>query len=231
MPIDSKAETELLLLVEGVNDCHAVFHLITLLRGNEPNFGIHECGGAEGVLESLSGRVIATTPKQKILGVLLDTDVEGLGADQVVEARRQQIDSRLGDFYNVPADFPEDGLIIRPRLERPDRDRLPIVGVWLMPNNRSLGMLEDLLSASLSSKTRDYTSSIVSKAKEDKIAKFQEIHHSKAVIRTYMAWQDPPDTQFIGIAIRNHIFTDAEESCGPFCKWLENLFGYEDKAG
>ena len=42
--VDSKSESELLLLVEGVNDCHAVFQLMWLVYRADPVFGIHECG-------------------------------------------------------------------------------------------------------------------------------------------------------------------------------------------
>lgn len=52
--IDSKSEAEMLLLVEGVNDCHAVHQLIELVDQTEPTFGIHECGGDDFVLDSLS---------------------------------------------------------------------------------------------------------------------------------------------------------------------------------
>jgi len=72
-----------------------------------------------------------------------------------------------------------------------------------MPNNRAYGMFEDLLSASLNDDVRKYTEAVVSKAKTDQIATYRDSHFSKAVIRSYTAWQDPPDIQYIGQSIRN----------------------------
>jgi hypothetical protein len=85
--IDSKSESERLLLVEGINDCHAIFHLIRLVCQADPVFGIHQCGGDNGVLDSLAARLVTSTPKQKILGLVLDADVEGLNPDKVVKSR------------------------------------------------------------------------------------------------------------------------------------------------
>jgi hypothetical protein len=59
--VNSKSEAELLLLVEGVNDCHAVFQLMWLIYKRDPVFGIHECGGDDKVLDSLSSRHARST--------------------------------------------------------------------------------------------------------------------------------------------------------------------------
>jgi hypothetical protein len=82
--VDSKSESELLLLVEGVNDCHAVFQLMWLIHGAAPVFGIHECGSDDKVLDSLSSRIVSTRQGQRILGLILDADIEGLSPDQVI---------------------------------------------------------------------------------------------------------------------------------------------------
>src|SRR5262245_34035941 len=97
--VDSKAESELLLLVEGVNDCHAVFQLMSLVHGADPVFGINECGNDDKVLDSLASRVVSTRTRQRVLGVILDADIDGLHPDQVIEARRDQVAARVGTYY------------------------------------------------------------------------------------------------------------------------------------
>jgi hypothetical protein len=223
--IDSKSEAELLLLVEGVNDCHAVHQLIELIYSAAPIFGVHECGGDEFVLDSMSSRLVDPRPRQRILGVVLDADIEGLSEDAVIDARLNQLKRRLGDYYELPDEFPDCGLILEPLANRPDASRLPRLGAWLMPDNRVFGMFEDLLSRSLSDTVLTYTDNVVSKAKTDRIAVYREAHKSKAIIRTYMAWQDPPDSQYIGLAIKNRFFGDLEAQCQSFVQWLETLFG------
>jgi hypothetical protein len=82
-----------------------------------------------------------------------------------------------------------------------------------------------LLSNALLDSVRTYTDSVVSKAKTDQIASYRESHKSKAMIRTYMAWQDPPDIQYIGLAIKSRVFQNLETTCQTFIEWLRALFG------
>jgi hypothetical protein len=223
--VDSKSESELLLLVEGLNDCHAVFQLMWLIYGTDPVFGIHECGSDDKVLDSLASRIVSTRPRQKVLGLILDADIEGLGPDQVIQSRLDQLVARVGTYYPLPNVFPEQGLILDPLASRPEADRLPRLGVWLMPNNRAYGMFEDLLMGSLSDQVAAYTTTVVKQAKADGIARFKGAHLSKAVIRTYLAWQDPPDIQYLGLAIKRRTFENIEAECKQFIQWLEQLFG------
>jgi hypothetical protein len=223
--VDSKSESELLLLVEGVNDCHAVFQPMWLVYGADPVFGIHECGNDSKVLDSLASRIVSTRPRQKVLGLILDADIEGLREDQVIQSRLDQLAARVGTYYTLPTIFPEGGLILDPLASRPEADRLPGLGVWLMPNNKAYGMFEDLLMGSLSDQVAAYTTTVVKQSKADGIAKFKDVHLSKAVIRTYLAWQDPPDIQYLGLAIKRGAFEKIEAECKQLIQWLEQLFG------
>lgn len=227
---DSRAETEKLLLVEGPNDCHAIAQISWIVYSADPIFGIHECGNDNKVLESLSARLVATEPKQKILGLVLDSDIHGISPELVIQARLDQLKYRVNQYYDVPTQFPEAGLILEPRQERPDAARLPKLGVWLMPDNRVYGMFEDLLRDSLAESVRTYTENVVSQAKADLIARYRDTHKSKAVIRTYMAWQDPPDIQYLGLAIKNRVFPELEAKCKSFVSWLETLYGKPNTA-
>ncbi len=214
-----------MLLVEGPNDCHAVFQLMWLIHNASPVFGIHECGNDDQVLESLAARLVSSSPRQKILGLILDSDIEGLNSDQIIRSRLDQLRTRVGEFYSLPKSFPENGLVLSPDASKQNSDRLPKLGVWLMPNNKAYGMFEDLLMESLVDEVRTYTGAVVNRAKTDGVAKFKDIHLSKAIIRTYMAWQDPPDIQHLGVAIRKGTFENIEAKCKQFIQWLEQLFG------
>jgi hypothetical protein len=133
--------------------------------------------------------------------------------------------ARVGTYYPLPAVFPEQGLILDPLASRPESDRLPRLGVWLMPDNKAYGMFEDLLMGSLSDHAAEYTTTVVKQSKADGIARFKDVHLSKAVIRTYLAWQDPPDIQYLGLAIKRGAFENIEAACKQFIQWLERLFG------
>jgi hypothetical protein len=118
----------------------------------------------------------------------------------------------------LPDEFPEVGLIIDPLPGRKSKRTLPRIGVWLMPNNRAFGMFEDLLMESLGDHEKEYTSNVVIKAKADKVASFHESHLSKAVIRTFMAWQD------LGLAIKKGHFQKIDVACAHFLDWLGRLY-------
>jgi hypothetical protein len=190
----------------------------------DPAFGIFDCESDNGVLNQLSVRLVQPNPRQKILGLILDADIEGSTAADAIQRRWAQLKDRIGADYDLPVAFPGDGLVIEPRPGRQAVGTLLRIGVWLMPNNKAFGMFEDLLMESLGDHEKDYTSKVVVQAKSDKIASYHETHLSKAVIRTYMSWQEPPDVQYLGLAIKKGQFRNIEAACVQFLDWLGRLF-------
>jgi hypothetical protein len=85
-----------------------------LVYAADPVFGIQACGGDERVLDEFASRLVDQGTKHKILGLILDSDTEGVNADQVIQSRRDQLRARAGPFYSVPDAFPETGLILNP---------------------------------------------------------------------------------------------------------------------
>ena len=217
-------ESESLLLVEGRNDKNAIFQLVRLRYGADPAFEISDCGGDDGVLRKLSGRLADGNSPQKILGLILDTDIEGSTEVDAIQRRWIQLKNKITAGYDLPDDFPETGLIAEPLPGRKAKGSLPRIGVWLMPNNKAFGMFEDLLMESLGAKEKDYTTNVVKQAKTDEIASFHDSHLSKAVIRTYIEWQEPPDVQYLGLAIKEGRFQNIEAACAQFLDWLGRLF-------
>ena len=121
------------LLVEGKND----FHVISALcqRYNIPeNFSIErpseeDTEGIEALLSGLTARL--KNPQIKTLGIVAD-------ADRNVQFRWQSICDRLKKvgYQNIPDTPPLEGWMNQ-------EEELPKIGIWLMPDNRSPGMLED----------------------------------------------------------------------------------------
>jgi len=213
-----------LLLVEGPSDLHAVVQLVRLVHKAEPAFVGFDCKNDDGVLDQLSLRLVQPEPTQKIVGLILDADIDGSTEKDAVQRRCEQLKNRIGADYDLPENFPEEGLIIDPRPGRRALGTLPRIGVWLMPNNKAFGMFEDLLLESLGDHEKNYTSSVVNQAKTDNVATFHPSHLSKAVVRTYMAWQEPPDLPHLSFAIRKGHFQNIETACAVFLDWLGRLF-------
>ena len=114
-------------------------------------------------------------------------------------------------------EFPPNGLIVRPKLDHPNHDRLPVIGVWLMPDNVRDGILEDLLREALPAEQEAYIGKVVDRAREDRVATFGSVDRSKVIVRTHIIWQDP-SMKDLGIALAPH-FERLEPACRGFFDW------------
>lgn len=162
--------------------------------------------------------MVGSARTKRVLGAVIDAD-----PDTGVPRRLQDLRRRLDSAYELPDAFPVDGLILRPSASRPDRARLPILGVWLMPDNERDGIFEDLLRVAMTVESESYISAVVDKAKVDGVATYSDVERSKVIVKTHVAWQDP-DKKNVGEAIGQH-FENLAPACQPFLGWLERLFG------
>jgi len=164
-PADLASEGNNLLLVEGVDDWHAFHHIVRHITNKAAVFEIGYCGNDTAVLDRLSSVVVGSGTAKSILGAVLDAD-----ADTGVKARMQSIRHSLESAYDLPDIFPLEGLIIKPKDTRADWKRLPVIGVWLMPDNERDGIFEDLLCTAMPPESQSYISRVVDKAREDQMA-------------------------------------------------------------
>lgn len=206
-----KHEGPQVLLVEGNNDCHVIWALCEAL--NVPKtFGVYVCESVDLVLSRLNALIQRPDSEIKTIGIVLDADINS--------ARRWQgIKHKLrGDPYTMP-DIPDvDGTIIDAV------DAKPRIGFWLMPNNVDSGMLEDFCRQLAPSDAIAFAEQCVEDAKEKGFATFKEVHHSKAVIHSYLAWQDEPGKP-LGQSITAQVLNPNTEIARKFVNWLQRLFG------
>jgi hypothetical protein len=208
-----------LLLVEGIDDWHAFHHIIRHITNNEVFFDIGYCGNDDAVLDKLSTVIVGSGTTKTILGAVLDAD-----ADTGVESRLQSLRHSLESAYDVPDVFPPEGMILNPKEIRADRHRLPVIGVWLMPDNVRNGIFEDLLCSAMTPESEKYISGVVDQATKDGMTHFREVERSKAIVKTHIAWHDPKTTK-LGEAISAKHFDNLIPACKPFLNWLDRLFG------
>src|ERR1035437_10227070 len=122
-----------ILLVEGTDDEHVLKHLCGQ-RGVQQIDEIKPQGSVERLLESFPVR-------------LKESDIEALGividADTDLPARWDSLKHRLttAGYPDVPDQPAPAGTILTP----PPATTLPRVGVWIMPDNQTRGILEDFL--------------------------------------------------------------------------------------
>lgn len=200
-----------LLLVEGPNDCHVIASLCTAHSLPDQTCVFYEGGGDEGVLNRLKA-VFGRRQNYEAIGIVLDAD------NPDVTTRWQQLcDQSELQAYPLPSAPEPDGTIID---GPPDHPRL---GIWLMPDNSNPGMLEDFLLRLAHSDGRAAARQTVAGVRGQPWAPFRDAHHSKAVIHTYLAWQDEPGKP-LGQSITSHALRPHTPIAQTFTAWLTRLF-------
>lgn len=201
---------EQLLLVEGKDDCHVVMALLKA-QSVDRSFGIYECGSLTKVLRQLNALIKAPDAPARI-GVVLDADLDG------VSVRWQSVRDKLGRHsYRFPAVPERHGTIVE------GDGREPRLGVWIMPDNESEGAVEDFCLGFLRESHVAVAREAVELAREREVATFRDGHESKALIHTYLAWQDEPGRP-MGQAISRHLLPSTADNAGRFLRWLQALF-------
>ena len=198
-----------LLLVEGRDDFHVISALCAV-GGLPENFSIFDCGSDDEVLNALSALLLLADPPE-IIGVVLDADAN-------IESRWQSIRSRLQNYpYRLPAAPDPRGTIVGAVEDKPR------LGFWLMPNNVDPGMLEDFCRQLAPDDAIAFAGDCVTQAREKSFATFREVHRSKAVVHTYLAWQDEPGKP-LGQSITARVLRPDTATATIFADWLRALY-------
>lgn len=120
-----------ILLVEGKDDEHVLKHLCGNRGGPQLDVITHD--GVDKLLEGFPIQ-LKVSGDGAIVGVVIDADTD-------VASRWQSLRDRLvGLGYEGVPDNPDPGGTI---VDPPDGKFLPRVGIWMMPDNQSQGILED----------------------------------------------------------------------------------------
>ena len=196
---------ERIILVEGRDDKHVVHHirhLISLM----PAFSILEKGGKDPLLDSIRGEILAEG--RAVVGILVD-------ANDNLQARWQAVSNRLRDAGITPPAAPAPGGTIV--------EGNPRVGVWLMPDNRSPGELEDFIAKMIPSGdpvwplSKDYIERI---PEDDR--KFRPGKILRAKVHAWLAARERP--RLLGQAIRTGDLRVDGAEAQLFVRWLRELF-------
>ncbi|TXT32981.1 MAG: hypothetical protein FD138_1992 [Planctomycetota bacterium] len=98
------------------------------------------------------------------------------------------------------------------------------IGVWLMPDNRRDGSIEDFLQELIidGDTTAPFAETSARLAKDSHGAKFEEKDFKKAVIETWLAWQEEPGMTF-GTAFQKDCLQKNKPLAEHFVAWVRNL--------
>ena len=196
------------LLVEGRDDRHVVDHIRRRSRG-ESNFQIVEKGGLDELMSSIGSEL--KVPGRRAVGIMVD-------ANDDIEARWAAVADRLLRAGIETDDRGPGGTVIRAVPPDPD------VGVWIMPDNRSQGELEDFVAAMI---PRDDSVWPLSKAYIDGIPAESRLFRSRkelrAKVHAWLAARERPRP--MGLAIGAGDLDVEVATCVELTTWLHRLFG------
>jgi len=206
---DFKEVGNCILLTEGKNDCHVIASLCKQYQLPK-NFGLYDCGSDEKALKRLRS-LISGSEVMEVIGIVLDADNPNL------RAKWDALRDRLAkENYELPDNPDINGTIIT-------AEGKPKIGIWLMPDNNANGMLEDFCRALVDESKMTFADECVDKAKQQGIATFIDNHRSKAVIHTFLAWQNEPGMP-LGQAITARALDGSHPTAQQFVGFLKKLF-------
>lgn len=200
------------LLVEGKDDENVLKHIC----------GTRDVGHLDEVkpLNSVDN-LLETLPTE-----LRGSDLEAVGvvidADTDVNSRWQSIRDQVISvgYQGVPVQPVADGTILDP----PEGTLLPKVGIWIMPDNRTDGILEDFLRF-LVRRPNDLfdhvETSVAAIPQEHQL--FKDLDEIKAIIHTWLAWQEDPGKPY-GTAITAGFLDPNVAEVDTLVSWLKRLF-------
>ena len=187
-------------------------HDVAWESDGQPVVHIDDKGGLEQLLKRGLLEAELRASGLEALGVIVDANGDA-------GARWNEVRSRCAsEFPNLPERIPEGGLVT----VHTDGQRF---GVWIMPNNRFSGMLEDFLAGLIPEDAQPLyrlAEESVSRAIECG-APFRPVHQAKAEIHTWLAWQDEPGKQ-LHQAVDHRVLDPAKSECRPFVAWFRSLF-------
>lgn len=200
------------LLVEGSDEVHVVSTLCEAHRVPKTLFAVEDQRGREQLLRKLPTRLRqqGTAP----VGIVVDANGDLHGAWQAVG------DRLAGEGYGSLPQTPDPKGTL---LAAPVDALLPPVGIWLMPDNQSPGRLEDFLRELVPADDDliDYADECVAGIGDR--CRFRDSYRGKAVVRTWLAWQENPGRPF-GTAITAKYLDPTRPAARAFVAWLRKLF-------
>ncbi len=197
-----------ILLVEGNDDKH-VFWAIFEKHKVEGSFEVIDTNGIDNLLIDLPSYL---KTDNDTIGIVIDADTN-------IQSRWNSIKNILKDFeYTLPNELEATGTILR-------SNDWPTIGLWIMPNNNTSGMLEDFVSVLIPNENEilPFVNETLESLEINKLNNYKPIHKSKARIHTWLAWQENPGTP-MGLAITRSFLNANNELCNLFINWINKLF-------
>ena len=175
-------------------------------------------GSKEESLADLSQRV--RKPNHSAIGYIFDADDPAFtkwNLQQTWRAIRDRL-AKAPTLLTTKDKIPENGFH-----GRHSKTCTPI-GVWLMPDNKRDGTIEDFLRELMADGDRiaPFAEKSTREAKDAHGALFPDKDFKKAVMETWLAWQEEPGTSF-GVAFQKNQLLKDKPLAQRFVSWVQTL--------
>ena len=205
MPVES------ILIHEGKNEGYVVRALATRHRYSVACEFV-DATGFDPLCKQLSDGYLKLGTDLRRIGIIIDAEID-------LRSRRQPIRNilvRVG-YENVPHEPDVDGTIIA------ENQDWPRVGIWIMPDNRLPGMLEDYVASLVPEGDPLWVQARRCLGEATVIDGSLSSRQTKALVHTWLGWQKEPGTPF-GTAIINHSLDSTGPHVDRFLVWLRRVF-------
>lgn len=202
-----------MLIVEGDDDLHFILNLCQKL-GFQPEFEIKKAGSVDKAIKQFS---LEIKNRGYPIGLVVD-------ANGNMSERKKQIISSLTKYHQVlEMDFKDKGLIVMPDLD-------PRFGIWLWPDCSSPGILEDLYLQIVQEEDQllEEAHRVVDGIAAIEPFRFKPQYKSKAIVHTWLAWQDNPGSP-LGASVKRSIINHSHPTIQNFKNWLTRLYSNNEK--
>jgi hypothetical protein len=156
------------------------------------------------------------SPDVTNIGVILDANDVG------VEGRFSALKNIIEETLNLT--IPKETTISESGFHY--KNETLTIGIWVMPNNVDNGYLENFICSMISEKEADLWNFVNEKVDElidKKLQKFSAVKKQKALLHTYLAWQESPGLP-MGTALTSNFIDANSHAADSFVKWFQKVF-------
>lgn len=180
------------------------------------NSGYNTKQGVFNILQILIKQLADSSIER--IGIIIDCDYikDGGGVTNVIN----QIHSKIKDYgYSSPYKTFTNNTGIYFEGE----NDLPKLGVWIMPNNKDEGMLENWLLDLPSLQEQQFLQYVKQIISEIPNPKFSKIHEAKAITNTWLAWQTKPTQDFSSL-FKSNLIDEQHKNYTYWLDWMREIF-------
>lgn len=178
---------------------------------------IKQAGGLENVLHTFRQTLNSTSFRQ--IGIIMDANDAGplFRCQRIEEIIKKRYPGWQGSCIPSPK-----GTIIK-------ESNLPVIGVWIMPDNQNNGYLEHFVADLIPEGDAlwDHAQMVVAQLPEKR---FSGVREQKALLHTWLAWQETPGLPF-GTALSSGILTPESLLADRFIEWFKEVFELSSDKG